>query len=294
MVTNPAQNELAVIDAAVDQVIRHVETEARPDQVAFTNRIAYVRQANSPMVRLIPLDGISAPDRPVTVLDVPGGRNPLGQVRIPSLAPAIVQASGEDAVLIANPADQTLYYYQEGFSAPLGSFRNYGHEPRAVLAVDRSLRPAGPGVYQTVARLRRSGRFNVAFFLDSPRLLHCFELEIADDPRQLPAAPAVDVRLVSGEDHLVAGKAGQLQFRLFDRQSRNSISGKVDVRVLATLPGRWQRMYEAAAGPGKEGTYAIDFTPPRAGLFFFYVECPSANLALRNSDVLHLEVKEPL
>lgn len=35
-----------------------------------------------------------------------------------------------------------------------------------------------PGTYEAVARLGRPGRYGVAFFLGSPRLTHCFEVEV--------------------------------------------------------------------------------------------------------------------
>ena len=183
LVARPQANEVVVIDAAVDRVLRRVETEPGPDQVAFTDRVAYIRQADSPMLRLIPIDGLTSVDRPASAIDVPIGRSAPGRSPTSIAAPAIARASEEDAVLIANPADKAIYYYKEGLSAPQGSFRGYGHTPMAVLAVDRSLRPAGPGVYQTTARLRRSGRFDLAVFVDSPRLVHCFEIEVADDPQ---------------------------------------------------------------------------------------------------------------
>ena len=187
-VTNPSRHEVAVVDAAADGIVRRVATEAEPDQVAFTENVAYVRQAGSATVRLVPLLELANPNAPTSVIDIPAGRNALARSDASCLAAAIAPAVGDDAVLFANPLDQTLYYYKEGLSAPMGSFRNYGHEPRAVLALDRSLRTIGPGVYQTVARLRQPGRFDVAVFLDNPRLIHCFELDIETDPTK-PAAP---------------------------------------------------------------------------------------------------------
>lgn len=35
-----------------------------------------------------------------------------------------------------------------------------------------------PGTYEAVARMGRPGRYEVAFFLGSPRLVHCFEVEV--------------------------------------------------------------------------------------------------------------------
>lgn len=34
------------------------------------------------------------------------------------------------------------------------------------------------GTYEAVARMGRPGRYEVAFFLGSPRLVHCFEIEV--------------------------------------------------------------------------------------------------------------------
>ena len=294
-VANPEEDEVTILDAASHRVLRRVEAEGGPDQVAFTDRVAYIRQARSPMVRLIPLDGASAAGRPTTVFDVSGGRGPLGPTNAPVSAPSIARASTEGAVLIANPADQAIYYYKEGLSAPSGSFRNYGHEPRAVLAVDRSLRPDGPGVYRTSARLRKAGQFDMAFFLDNPRLALCFDLVVADDPDRptSPQEPELDVRLVADDVDRFSGRAHPLRFRVVEKATDRPVGGRADVRVLATLPGRWQRSFDAVEG-AEPGGYSIDFAPPRAGLYLFYVQVPSAGLAARTPIILRLEVKETL
>jgi len=38
--------------------------------------------------------------------------------------------------------------------------------------------PERPGTYEALARMGRPGRYGVAFFLGSPRLVHCFEVEV--------------------------------------------------------------------------------------------------------------------
>ncbi len=40
------------------------------------------------------------------------------------------------------------------------------------------LREGARGTYEAVARLGRAGRYEVAFYLGSPRLVHCFEVEV--------------------------------------------------------------------------------------------------------------------
>lgn len=41
-----------------------------------------------------------------------------------------------------------------------------------------ALKEEARGTYEAVARLGRPGRYEVAFFLGSPRLVHCFEVEV--------------------------------------------------------------------------------------------------------------------
>lgn len=40
-----------------------------------------------------------------------------------------------------------------------------------------------PGTYEAFARMGRPGRYGVAFFLGSPRLVHCFEVEVQPSGR---------------------------------------------------------------------------------------------------------------
>src|SRR3954454_20938179 len=79
------------------------------------------------------------------VVDCPGDRHPPARLPRPTPAAGIVQAPGENAVLVANPEDQIIYYYKEGMAAPLGHFQNYGKQPLAALVVNRSLRETRPG-----------------------------------------------------------------------------------------------------------------------------------------------------
>jgi hypothetical protein len=44
--------------------------------------------------------------------------------------------------------------------------------PEPLRATDR------PGTYETVARLGRPGRYELVFFVGSPRLVHCFQVEV--------------------------------------------------------------------------------------------------------------------
>jgi hypothetical protein len=45
-------------------------------------------------------------------------------------------------------------------------------------SLDLDLREGAGGTYEAVTRLGRPGRYEVAFYLGTPRLVHCFEVEI--------------------------------------------------------------------------------------------------------------------
>src|SRR5262249_42684451 len=132
-------------------------------------------------------------------------------------AETIVRAPGMDAVLVANPADKAVYFYKEGMASPMGSFTNYDRKPRAVNVVDRSLRERSePGGYQTVARLREPGSYDVVFFLDPPRVVHCFPLTVGESPERsrMRAARVVGVALGERPGVLRRGRPTRLEFPL--------------------------------------------------------------------------------
>jgi len=292
-VLNPQRNRLYVLDAASNRIVQKADAEGGPDQVTFTQELAYLRQRNSDSVLMVPLKEIGKEGAPVPAVDFTGGQNPLGKISRPSPADSIVGAPGATAVLVANPADGAIYYYQEGMAAPMGSFTNYGRQPRAVLVVDRSLRERQPGSYETVARLQ-AGRYRVALFLDSPRTVHCFELSVAEDPvlavQRLREQPVkVEPRILDRE--LTAGQTTRLGFRLTDPVTGKPEEGLTDVNVLVYLAsGTWHRR-QWARGLG-DGLYEVDFAPPAGGTYQVSVECLSQRLPFHRSPRVVLRVTE--
>jgi YVTN family beta-propeller protein len=293
-VLNPQRNRLYVLDAASNRIVQKADVEGGPDQVTFTQELAYLRQRNSDTVLMVPLKEIGKEGAPVPAVDFTGGQNPLGKGSRSSPADSIVGAPGAAAVLVANPADGAIYYYKEGMAAPMGSFTDYGRQPRAVLVVDRSLRERAPGSYETVARLPQPGRYRVAFFLDTPRTVHCFEVAVAADPvlaakrrRELPVQ--VEPRLPAEE--LRAGETAQLRFRLTDPVTGHPQDGLTDVQVLVFLAsGTWhQRQWAHGMG---DGVYEVNFVPPASGSYNVAVESLSQRLPFHRSPRMFLHVVE--
>jgi DNA-binding beta-propeller fold protein YncE len=292
-VVHPNQNAVHIVDAASNRLIQTADVEKDPDQVAFSDELAYVRHRGSETVLMIPLKTVGEPGKPVAVVDFPGGQHPPGRMAKGTPADGIVQSPGDAAVLVANPEDKAIYFYKEGMAAPMGHFQNYGKQPRAVLVVDRSLREVRPGVYETTAKMTGAGDYDLALFLDSPKLVHCFPVKLAADPalaaaRRLPLTiePAVEKSTVGvGEDVVV-------RFKVSDPAGGAPRTGLKDVRVLTFLsPGIWQQR-QWANEVGK-GLYEIRFKPPEAGVYFVFVEVASAGIPFQKSPFLVLTAEAP-
>jgi YVTN family beta-propeller protein len=272
-------NLLQVIDAARHRIVQSGPVGAAPDQIAFSDTLAYVRHLDSDQVTMVPLGELGREGARIPLVDFPGGQSPPGKGLAAALAPAIVRAPGANAVLVANPADGAVYYYMEGMAAPMGSFSGYGR-PRAVLVVDGSLREREPGVYETTARLRRPGDYDLAVFLDAPRTVTCLDLQVAPDPqrearrRERP----LQVRALLAGETLQArpGEEARLILEATDGRTGAPRPGLADLEVMAMAAGGWH-----ARSPARElggGRYEVTLKVPAAGVYYLYAAAASAGL----------------
>jgi dipeptidyl aminopeptidase/acylaminoacyl peptidase len=287
-VANPEESLVFVFDASTNRLAHTISVEKSPDQIAFTDTFAYVRSAGSTevsMIRLATLDG--QPD----VSKFPAGQNAPEEASIDeSLADVIVPAPEGSSVLLANPADATIYYYSEGMAAPMGSFQNYRRKPRAVTVVDRSLRETTSGVYTTTTRLPKSGLYDVAFLLDSPRVTHCFSAEAKPNP-DVPREKKIALRIeyLNNDQQLRVAEEFKLRFKLVDTATSRAKSDVKDVRVLTMLSsGTWQKR-DFARSVGN-GVYELDMKVPQAGVYFIFVGSNSQGVSFRQLPSLTLQI----
>jgi YVTN family beta-propeller protein len=292
-IANPTKNLVHIIDSATNRIVQTAEIEDGPDQISFSNTYAYVRSQRSEIVHMIRLSQAGAQGQALALLDFPGGQQALGKASRPSPADSIVRVPEEGMVLVANAADQSIYYYQEGMAAPMGSFSNYKREPRAVIAVDRSLQEGSPGVYQTTAKLHQAGLYNLAFLMNSPRIVHCFavrvepNLEVAavKDSGAVRIEPLIKNRIVR------VGEKIRLQFKLVDPETKKPKFGLRDLGALIFLaPGIWQN--RPGAKEVEKGIYEIEFQPPQSGVYYVYLEAPSLGLKMDNPQYLILQARD--
>lgn len=293
-VVNPDQNELLVLDASSGRIIQSGKMEEGPDQVDFSEKLAYIRHRGSGNVLMVPLGDIGVEGKPIAPADFTGGQNPFGAASRQTPADAIVKAPGANAVLVANPADKSVYYYEEGMAAPKGQFSNYGREALAVLVVDRSLKDRAPGVYETVARLSKPGRYVVPFVMLSPQVVHCFEVTVESGltPTVAAAQPPKVELLPNGQQKMKTGQPVHLRFRLLDAQTHAPLDNLHDVRVMTALSPGFYQQRQAAVAEGS-GIYAIDFIPREPGAYLAFVECLSRGLTFNNPQGITFQAEAP-
>lgn len=284
-VTNGKENAVHVIDASTASLIATVgNVGSHPDQIAFTDEFAYVRAAGSDHVKMIRLAELGTGMEPSPAL-FPAGQLPPEAARAESFAAAIVPAPEPRSVLVANPADRLIYYYTEGMAAPMGNFTVARRTPRAALVIDRSLRESDPGVFSIRTRVEAAGSYDVAFFLNSPRIVHCFELAVLPNPKAPPKAAKLEVNVepLLEPGPVPAGGELDLRFRITERGSGQPQRGVRDLRVLSFLaPGVNQRR-TTAEPVGDDGTYRVQFPVPDAGIYYVFVESASLNLRINES-----------
>ncbi len=275
----PEQNVVQVIDSSSASIVATIDVPKTPDQVTFTETFAYVRSAGSDHVTMIRLAELGEGKRP-NLVDFPGGQLPPAVAKVEAAADAVIAAPQSAAVIVVNPADKLIYHYEEGMAAPMGNYQTYGRTPKAALVVDRSLRETGPGVFSIKTQVPAEGQYDVAFFLDSPRVVHCFNLAVRSNPAlKKRAATRVSVQSLVTDLVIRVNEPVELKFRL-----TNPVTGKAhenlrDVRVLAFLaPGVWQKR-ELATDLGN-GIYTLTASAPEAGVYYVFVESPSLGLRL--------------
>ena len=262
---NQIDSDVSVIDAATNSVIASAEVVKGADQVVFTRRYAYIRGTGSEKFSLLEISQAAAGK--LAPLDIQAGQKPPdASAQDIGVSDMITPTPEGNAVMIANAPDQVIYYYTEGMMAPMGTISNYKRRPNAVMLIDHSLSEVAPGVYSSPIRLRRAGRFDVPMLIDQPRIINCFQLEVADSPEaeKQQARVAIASEALFKDQRFKPGEPVKLRFKIVDSITKEPIVGLVDVQVLTfEPPGVWQERQFAKEVGG--GVYEITQVFPEVG-----------------------------
>ena len=283
---NPRQNKAYAFDLSSHRVVHTVPVGPGSDQISFTRQFAYIRSPGSEFVTMIKISDIG---KEAAVTHFPAGQRAPGESPSRSHAAAIVPAPEEGAVLVANPADKMIYYYTEGMAAPMGSFQNYKRDPRALLVLDNSLRETQRGVYSATVRINTPGYYDVAFLLDSPRLVHCFTMTVAENPNVTRKAETfIKIEPLVKEAVARVGERFTVRFKVIDSKSGIAKKDLNDLSVLVFLaPGIWQQREQAKIV--SDGVYETSFVPPSAGVYYVFFQSASLGLQYNQSTPLTIQ-----
>jgi len=288
----PADDSIDVIDATTNRIVHTVKVPGAPDRVGFSATQAYVHASEKAEVTLIDLAQVGRPEAPGPV-KVSGGEMAPGRspVQLSVADPIVPVHEHGGQVLIANPGDKSIYYYMEGMNAPMGAFTTYGRTPRAVAVVDRSIRETAPGVYEAKVKVPGSGRYQVAFQLDSPRVVHCFSFTAEDDPSSAGAQgrDTLALRLLSTEREVKAGESFALSVAVVDPRTNEPVAGIADLQVLATLASG-QQSERVVAVPTGPGTYQARLELATPGSYQVYFAIPSRQVGAGDQPPVTLQV----
>jgi hypothetical protein len=160
------------------------------------------------------------------------------------------------------------------------------------MVVDRSLREIKPGVYSTTIKLPSSGRYDVAFLNDSPRVSHCFEISAEANSALKEKAPvALQIEHQVKQMKLAVGQEFTFRFKLIETATGQGKSDLKDVRVLTFLsPGIWQRR-DIATSVG-DGVYELKINVPQTGVYMLFVESSSMGVRFIDLPYLMLQATE--
>ncbi len=272
LVLNTERGLAHVFDTATGKHAWDAAVGKRPYQLLFTDGYAHVRSLDTNAVHMLNLAELGRAPSPV-VNQYEAGASAPGLARDLPIAPGIARASTDNAVFVASPADAAVYFYMEGMNAPSGSFQGYGHSPRAVEVVSRAIRETAPGTYTATARVPASGPVSVAMMLDAPRLVECFEAQVA-------ANAAIAGNLPAQVDFLDTARTGApgtthpVRFRITrggrpveDQRPevvffRSPGTDRASLRARATAPGE----YQADVPLGGTGAWLVHvMLPPEPG-----------------------------
>ena len=270
---NTLENQASVIDASNDSLIHDVAVSAEPYQVVFTKAYAYIRGLASAKVTMINLASLGEGRTPISQGFEAGPQAPRLAGDLP-LASSLAVSRDDNAVFVVNPVDNTTYFYAEGMNAPMSGYPNRGQVARAAMVIDRSLREVSPGLYSARIKLPPAGRFDVAFLLNQPNIIHCFtaDVEPAIQSTRVAGVPKVEFMLDTVTATL--GSPYVVRFRIVQGKQNTQRSGVKDVQVRYFLAPSSRAQSVAALEVG-EGVYEVPLTLNQPGAWYLHVRAAS-------------------
>ncbi|MEN8641013.1 cytochrome D1 domain-containing protein [Pseudomonas sichuanensis] len=286
VVLNTLENQALVIDASNDQLIHRIPVAAEPYQLTFTKGYAYVRGLASPKVSMINLASLGQGRTPIVQGFEAGPAAPRQAGDLP-LAQGVSVSRDDNSVFVVNPVDNTTYFYAEGMNAPMSGYNNRGHQARAAIVIDRSLREVAPGVYGSTVKLPAAGTFDVAFLLNQPQIIHCFSTDVAALP-DAGLRKVVHAEFIGTEQPLLQNSPFVAQVRILGEDGKPR-PGLHDLSLRYFLaPSSLPRSLPLTEVG--EGVYQASLELAEAGAWYLHVQSPSLGRKFAEDNYTSLRV----
>lgn len=219
----------AVADLALGRVVQGAGTDSPVAEVAFLPGTAMLRLADQSAVGVMDLRGVEPGTEAVV------GRVALGPPQPATDGALLVPLLPEPAMLAVHADSYTGFVLDARHAMsgkpPMEAMRLRGGIPRSVAALDRGLRPAGPGRFTAAARLPRAGNWELVVSAGIGQMAFCAALPT-------PPAPAVAAKAPGRVQPQPDGRGGiRLRFTGGDGTPAAGLTGTVE---LAALTGNWR------------------------------------------------------
>ena len=289
-VLNPNRNRVYLLDMAGAEIRQTLEIDGAPDQVTVGRDTVYIRPLNGKSIFSFELSDLESGRSPELTEILYAQRAP-GESPEYAIANPLATLPDEGAVLIANSADNMIYYLIEGTTAPAGSYKDQATLPRAVTFVDRSLKQEAPGIFSGRVLIPSGGNYQVALLLDNPKLVHCFNFNAKAGDAEVSVKAEIVIEPVNLPASVKRGEDFKMKFRVADIEKQQPVDGLEDFVVsINQVGGNWSQRYLAKSMGN--GEYEVDARVLQSGTFNLILSVSSKNYGLDGLGSLSLEVTE--
>ncbi|MCY1391497.1 PQQ-dependent catabolism-associated beta-propeller protein [compost metagenome] len=288
IVLNTLENRAEVIDAGSDEFIHSLDVAAEPYQLVFTRGYAFIRGLASPKVSMINLSSLGKGKKPIQQSFEAGSAAPRAAGNLP-LADGLSVGRDDESVFVVNPVDNTTYYYAEGMNAPMSGYPNRGNAPRGARLVDHSLKEIQPGVYSARVKLPAAGRFDVAFILNQPQIVHCFATDVKVDPSLEQRLGAARIKFMLERPVVKVGTEVPVRFRIIQGRGDIPKTGVTDLRLRYFMAPS-SRPQEVPVKEVGDGIYEASLTFAETGAYYLHVRSQSLGLGPKEQTFASLRV----
>jgi hypothetical protein len=290
-ITSETERLVRVAEAATGRVLHQFQVKEGADQVLFTEGSAYVRSPATPEVLVVPLAKLGLATPP-SVFRFDAGKFAPAQFNQVVAAPAAgIAPDMADAVYIPNPGEKVIFYYHSGMNAPMGSLKNYGWSPRAILAIGRQIRERAPGQYKALIRAPEPGRYALGVLAHGTGIAQCFEFTVRPDSAAAASArrsTMVQVDSLEAVGPWIATDSVRVRFRLHYRSSKEVLERAEDLVAQFSSPAGIS--IRVLARVLEDGRYQADFVPPEPGVYYLFVASPKLGIRLSDQSPVTIEV----